>query len=129
VVTNQTFENRLEKAEQRRNAKHLRTFQTPAERNFWYNVRAHRLAGYKFRRQHPIGPYIVDFVCLSARLIVELDGGQHAGQQEYDEKRDAFLKERCFRVLRIWNNEMLKNRDVVLELVLQALRSGDAPSP
>lgn len=129
MVKSGTFDNRLAKSKQRRDAKHLRTFQTPAERNFWYNVRGHRLGGYKFRRQHPIGPYIVDFVCLSARLIVELDGGQHASQQKYDEKRDAFLKEQGFRVIRFWNDQMLKSRDVVLELVLQALRSGETPSP
>ena len=106
MVTERIADERARKQRIRKIAKHLRSFQTIAERSFWYNVRAHRFAGYKFRRQHPIGPYIVDFVCLSAKLVVELDGGQHAGQRSYDEKRDAFLSERGFRVLRIWNSHL-----------------------
>jgi very-short-patch-repair endonuclease len=102
---------------------------TKAEDVFWFNVRARRLNGYKFRRQHLIGPYIVDFVCLRAKLIVELDGGQHALQQEYDRERDAFLKKQGFRVLRFWNTELLTNRDGVLETVLRELQSVGAPSP
>ena len=72
-------------------------------------LRAKRLCGLKFRRQHPMGNYIVDFACLEASLIVEVDGGQHADRQEYDRERTAWLEGRGFRVLRFWNSEVLTN--------------------
>jgi very-short-patch-repair endonuclease len=128
VVTARTSKERAGKALQRGNAKRLRTNQTDAESKFWYKVRVHRLAGYKFKRQYPIGPYIADFVCLEEKLIVELDGGQHATRQKYDRERDAFLMAKGFRVLRIWNNDLLTNSEGVMETVLRELR-GVAPSP
>jgi len=76
-----------------------------------------------------IGPYIVDFVCLDAGLVVELDGGQHAEQQGYDNKRDAYLKARGFRVLRFWNTEFVNNKDGVLEALICQLESPPHPSP
>jgi len=95
-------------------ARRLRKSSPDAEHRFWFHVRDRRLGGYKFRRQLPIGPYVVDFVCISARLIVELDGGQHAEQRRYDEGRDRYLREQGFIVLRFWNNDVLENMDGVL---------------
>jgi very-short-patch-repair endonuclease len=89
-----------------------------------------QIDGYKFRRQQPIGNYIVDFVCLEKRLIVELDGGQHA-ESDYDAKRDAWLSEQGFSVLRFWNNDVLKNVEGVTERIFEKLKSSPflAPSP
>ncbi len=83
-------------------ARSLRKQHTFAEMKLWRQLRARRFEQYKFRRQHPIGSYIVDFVCLWKRLIVELDGGQHAEQQGYDEKRTSFLENEEYKVMRFW---------------------------
>lgn len=91
-----------------------------AERRLWYHLRAHRFAGYKFKRQMPIGAYVVDFDCLNRKLVVEVDGGQHAGNVR-DEKRDTWPKARGFVVMRFWNNDVLKNTSAVLELIVEAL--------
>ncbi len=96
------------------NAKSLRHTQTEAEKLLWYHLRNRRLNGCKFRRQVPIGPYIVDFVCMTARLIVEIDGGQHATQATYDQKRSRYLRNEGYKVVRYWNNEVLGNLDGVL---------------
>jgi len=109
-------------------ARGLRADQTDAEQLLWYHLRNQRLQGWKFRRQHEIGPYIADFLCPDAGLIVELDGGQHGEQMAYDEARTRKLQEEGYRVLRFWNNEVLKNTDSVLEAILEALASPD-PSP
>jgi very-short-patch-repair endonuclease len=101
-------------------AKKLRTEMTDAERRLWYRLRAHRFGGYKFKRQVPIGPYVVDFACLSAGLVVEVDGGQHADSMR-DLDRDAWLHERGLRVLRFWNNEVLKSTNSVLDVISKAL--------
>ncbi len=106
-------------------ARLLRKSPSDAERRLWLHVRNRRLAGYKFRRQLPIGPYVVDFLCESAALIVELDGGQHAEQRRYDEKRDAFLRQQGYSVLRIWNNDVMENIDGVLSVVLKKLSARD----
>jgi len=100
----------------------LRKNQTDAERILWNHVRDRRLAGYKFRRQHPIGPFVVDFVCLDQRLIVELDGGQHALQIEEDRERSVFLESRGYSILRFWNNEVLLNMGGVLQTMLSLLK-------
>jgi len=92
-----------------------------AERKFWWRVRDRRFGGYKCKRQFLIGPYIVDFVCLDQRLVVELDGGQHALQSAYDGMRDAVLRSRGFRILRFWNSDVLTNMDGVLEGVMREL--------
>ena len=97
-------------------AKALRQRMTDAERSVWRRLRAHRLNGAKFKRQEPLGPYVVDFVCISARLIIEVDGGQHQGN-ERDRIRDAWLGERGYRVRRFWNNDVLMNLDGVLETI------------
>jgi very-short-patch-repair endonuclease len=108
-------------------AKELRTNLTEAERLLWRHLRSRRLEDYKFRRQQIIGLYIVDFVCFEAKLIVELDGGQHAESVAYDHSRTAFLTTAGFRVMRFWNNEVLGN----LESVLACIRAecAVAPSP
>ncbi|MEF3194274.1 MAG: DUF3418 domain-containing protein, partial [Halothiobacillaceae bacterium] len=107
-------------------ARKLRARSTEAERKLWYQLRARRFDGTKFRRQHPLGPYIVDFVCLESHLVIELDGGQHSEAESYDRQRDAWLNAQGFRVLRFWNNEVMQNLDGVLEAIHQALHS---PSP
>lgn len=96
-------------------ARQLRASQTDAENRLWLHLRARRLGGLKFRRQQPIGVYVVDFFCPERRLIVELDGGQHQDQAEYDETRDAWLKSEGYAVLRYWNNEIMENLEGVLE--------------
>ena len=98
----------------------LRSRQTDAERKLWFAVRDRRLSGFKFVRQEAIGPFIVDFVCRDKRLVVEVDGGQHADSAE-DAARDAFLAGEGYRVMRFWNNDVLSNRDGVLMVILEAL--------
>ena len=110
-------------------ARQLRSESTLFEQSFWQRVRAGRLGGFKFRRQQPIGPYIVDFVCQQARLVVELDGSQHLDAREYDENRDAWLRSQGYRVLRVWNNEWNANPETVLEAVWAMLRVEPEPSP
>ena len=102
-------------------ARNLRRDSTEAERAFWNEVRAKRLAGFRFRRQVPIGPYIVDFVCPAAKLVVELDGGQHQEQIAADDRRTRRLELEGYRVLRVWNNDVLGNMTGVLEMLLAEL--------
>lgn len=88
------------------------------------------VAGYKFKRQCPIGPYIADFACLELKLIVEADGGQHADQITYDEKRTEWLESQGWRVIRFWNHDILTSRDGVTETLLEAIRYlENNPSP
>ncbi len=101
---------------------------TEAEQLLWRHLRAHRLCGEKFRRQTPIGPYIVDFVHFGARVAIEADGGHHNGNAS-DAVRDAWLRSRGFTVLRFWNDEILRNTDAVLEVILRAVGRGAPPSP
>ena len=98
----------------------LRKQQTEHERLLWFLLRGRRFAGFKFRRQHPIGGYIVDFVCLEARVIVELDGGQHSDDPSLDAARDAELAQRGYVVLRFWNPELMQRREEVLGQVWRA---------
>ncbi|MGL6020788.1 MAG: endonuclease domain-containing protein [Gibbsiella quercinecans] len=106
------------------NARRLRAMMTPAEKTAWLGLRDRRLGGYKFRRQLPIGPYIVDFVCLQRKLIVELDGGQHMEQAGYDARRTRYLEQHGFKVLRFWNNEVFDNWSGVQAVILQHLCEG-----
>jgi very-short-patch-repair endonuclease len=92
----------------------------------WYRLRARSLAGFKFVRQEPIGPYIVDFVCREKRLVIELDGGQHAGNNR-DLLRDRWFQTRRFRVLRFWNNDVLGNIDGVVTTIANALEETERP--
>ncbi|WP_309607096.1 DUF559 domain-containing protein [Phenylobacterium sp.] len=107
-------------------ARRMRRSDTDAEAKLWNALRDRRLGGWKWRRQTPIGPYIPDFLCVEASLVVELDGGQHADRMDYDDRRSAYLKRRGFRVLRFWNSAVLTNRDGVCDGILDAC-GGDAP--
>ncbi len=102
-------------------AKRLRKNQTGAERLLWSRLRDRQLAGCYFRRQSPIGPYVVDFVCRERRLVVEVDGSQHAFRREKDRRRTEWLESRRYRVVRFWNREVLEDVEEVLEAVLGAL--------
>jgi very-short-patch-repair endonuclease len=110
-------------------ARALRASMTDSERRLWSRLRMEQL-GVKFRRQHPLGNYIADFACLSPKLIVELDGSQHAESGAYDAKRDAFFRENGFAVLRIATDEPLRNMDGVLAVIVEQLRVvGERPHP
>ncbi len=102
----------------------LRHDATDAERRLWYRLRARQISGAKFVRQEPIGPYVVDLVCREQRLIIEVDGGQHATDPR-DAERENWLRERGYRVLRFWNNDVLANTQGVLEAIAAALREAD----
>ncbi len=102
-------------------ARSLRRDLTEAEQKLWRELRDRRLDRIKFRRQAPIGPYVADFVCLEAKLIVEIDGSQHA-QSERDRVRDAELATRGFRVLRFWNDDVLKDIDRVCDTIIAYVR-------
>ena len=107
----------------------LRREQTDAERKLWSLLRSRQLEAYKFRRQHPIGPYIADFCCLERLLVIELDGGQHLEQADYDKRRDDFLHDKGFRVLRVWDNDAFKEVKAVEERFLAELDARqDVPS-
>jgi very-short-patch-repair endonuclease len=114
----------------RSRARSLRRDSTDAERLIWNAVRAHRMNGVGFRRQKPIGPYVVDFVCQGAMLVIEIDGGQHfaAQQQEHDARRDAFLASKGFRVLRFNNFDVMTNRNGVLETIAAAIERSPSPT-
>ena len=105
-------------------ARAMRKAPTDAERRLWALVRGKRLEGFKFRRQQPLGPYIVDMACLEKRLIVEADGGQHH-ENAQDARRDAWLRAQGFRVLRFWNREILREPRMVEDTILREL--GAAP--
>lgn len=104
----------------RTNARRMRRLPTDAERKLWLALRGGRLDGWKFRRQHPVPPYILDFACVEARTGVEVDGGQHA-ESEAEARRDAFLARTGWRVLRFWNPDVLTDIDGVLETIAAAL--------
>lgn len=108
-------------------ARELRRNQTDAERLLWYHLRNRRIAGYKFRRQEPIKSYIVDFVCFEAKLIIEVDGGQHLNQRDYDEGRTDCLTACGFNVVRFWNHDVLNDIEVVLECLYGHLNTQATP--
>ncbi len=112
-------------------AKRLRRNETVAERLLWLRLRDRRLNGWKFKRQVPIDRYIADFCCSDARLIIELDGGQHSVQTVQDAKRTEILESMGYLVLRFWNNDVLKNTNGVLEAIAESLEqlSPSAPHP
>ena len=99
----------------------LRKELTPAERRLWSRLRNDQL-GVSFRRQHAIGNFIPDFVCIKRKLIIELDGSQHLEQKTYDEERTAFLKSNGYKVLRFWNNDVVNDLDVVLNVIWNTLQ-------
>ena len=110
-----------------RHARNLRSNMTDAERAFWHRVRQKQVEEFRFRRQVPIGPYIVDFARLDAKLVVEIDGGQHGN--DVDNTRDEWLSARGYRVVRFWNNDVLENIDGVLIRLIEVLRSTPHPNP
>jgi very-short-patch-repair endonuclease len=111
------------------NARRLRREATDAEQRLWYHLRGRRLAGFKFKRQETIGPFIADFACAECRVIVEADGGQHGPEQ--DRRRTAHLEMLGWNVLHFWNDEILQQTDAVLEAILRACeeRRQGKPSP
>jgi very-short-patch-repair endonuclease len=112
---------------QRSRARSMRGAPTDAELRLWRLLRDRRLNGVKFRRQVPLGPYIVDFLCVGAKLIVEADGSQHA-ESVRDTIRDGYLASQGWKVLRFWNNEVAENREGVLETILAHARPSSGPS-
>jgi very-short-patch-repair endonuclease len=107
-------------------AQTLRSASTEAEKKLWYRLRDRRLGGTKFVRQAPIGPYYADFVCRACKLVVELDGSQHA-ENAYDDKRDAILIALGYRVLRFWNVDVLGSIDDVCETIVAAVEGRVEP--
>ena len=102
---------------QKQNAKNMRNNPAPAEAILWLYLRKSGLNGLKFRRQQPVGKYVVDFLCCSKKIIIELDGGQHSESQEYDKIRDEFLVQEGYKVIRIWNNQIFDNIEGVMEYI------------
>jgi very-short-patch-repair endonuclease len=98
-------------------ARSLRHNQTDVEHLLWQKLRNRQVLNFKFRRQFPIDPFIVDFCCLELKLIIELDGSQHLEQVTYDERRSLCLAQRGFKVIRFWNNEVIENSEGVLERI------------
>ena len=109
-------------------ARNLRQNQTEVEKLLWKYLRNRRLNGVKFRRQHPIGPYIVDFVSIETSIVIEVDGGQHNTElgKKYDVRRKEYLRQAGYQVLRFWDNDIMKDTDAVLEVISKALT---LPSP
>ena len=104
-------------------ARQLRKTPTDAERVLWTILRRRQVSGYRFRRQAPIGQYIVDFACFENRLVIEVDGGQHVDSANYDAMRTAWLKREGFRVMRFWNNQVLQETDAVREAIFLAVQT------
>ena len=104
-------------------AKYLRKNATTAEEYLWSDLRRKQLGGFKFRRQHPIGPYVADFVCMKARLIVEVDGATHSSDEEieHDRKRTLYLERENWTILRVLNDDIYDNRENVLEDIYRML--------
>ena len=109
-------------------AQELRQHSTDTEHALWKRLRNRQLVGCKFRRQVPLGKYIVDFVCFEKKVIIEVDGGQHLERVSYDSDRTTWLESQGFQVLRFWNHEVLADPEAVQEALLVALQ-GDSPSP
>src|SRR5579859_1927815 len=109
-------------------ARKLRHEGTEAEKRIWHLLRSLQI-GTKFRRQQPIEGYIVDFVSFERRLIVEIDGGQHADPSDYEARRTRCLEVNGFRILRFWNNDVMENEEGVYERIMTELRAATTPSP
>ncbi|MDQ3478929.1 MAG: endonuclease domain-containing protein [Pseudomonadota bacterium] len=110
-------------------SRELRTNATPAERALWQQIRNRQILDIRFNRQVPIGPFICDFAARQAKLIIELDGGQHAVRTAADERRTEFLTLQGYRVLRFWNNDVLEQMDGVLAVIAEALKKRPSPTP
>ena len=109
-------------------ARQLRRNMTAAEKALWSHIRRRKLGGFRFRRQFPLGSYILDFVCFPRRLVLEMDGGQHDEERGYDEARTAWLNSQGFLVRRFWNHQVFAEWDTVEEEILKCLRSRQAAS-
>ena len=105
----------------------LRLNSTDAELKLWYRLRSRSLGGFKFVRQEPIGPFVVDFACRERHLVVEVDGGQHAERQSYDDERSRTLSKHGFEVLRFWDNDVLTRIDSVKQAIWNALQEKRPP--
>ena len=101
----------------------LRREPTPAEQKLWAYLRGKKLNSVSFRRQHALGPFIVDFCSIKAKLIIELDGSQHLEQEEYDQERTAFLESQGYKVIRFWNNDVMNDIQGVLRVIDSTLRN------
>ena len=125
-VVRLTIKRRI-KEETTSNARSLRSNMTDAERILWHAIRGRPLHNYRFRRQHPIGPYIADFACLDKKCVLELDDGQHQNQVTHDEYRTLFLQGQGWQVLRFWNHDVLNNLEGVLLTVVATLAALPQP--
>ncbi len=101
-------------------ARALRRNMTDAEHHLWRYLRRRQLLGHRFRRQHPLGPYVADFICIEKRLVIEVDGSQHLESPD-DARRDGWMRRQGFITLRCWNHDVLERTEVVLEMILRAL--------
>jgi very-short-patch-repair endonuclease len=110
-------------------ARFLRRNKTEAERKLWASLRRRQVEGFRFRQQHPLGPFVVDSICLSAKLIVEIDGGGHEMRRREDDERSLWLESRDYCVLRFWNRDVLQNTPGVVGEILDALRRREHPPP
>lgn len=110
-------------------ARRLRRTQTDAERKLWLRLRDRQLCGAKFRRQHPMGPFLTDFCCMEIGLVIELDGSQHMVRALKDHKRSLYLQQRGYRILRFWDNQVLTNTDAVLANRPSIESTSPQPSP
>ena len=119
MVSDATSSKRKRRSDLQRRARQMRREPTEAEARFWHYAKNRGIAGLKFRRQVAVGPYIADFLCTEERVIVEIDGGQHG--EERDAARDVWLRREGFRVLRFWNNDVLKDMSAVGETILAEL--------
>ena len=113
----------------RQAARALRKRMTDAERLLWRHLRNRELGGWKFKRQYPMGPYIVDFICVDRNVVIEVDGGQHAENEDSDLQRSIFLNKMGYRVFRFWNNQVLQETEAVLEGIFAILANGKQNSP
>ena len=110
-------------------AKNLRQKATDTENYLWLFLRNRQLEGVKFRRQEPMGRFIVDFVSYETKIVIELDGGQHSSNKEKDSERDVWLKTQGYEILRFWNNDVFKNKNGVLEVIRKAILTPHLASP
>ncbi|MEW6516108.1 MAG: endonuclease domain-containing protein [candidate division FCPU426 bacterium] len=108
--------------------KQLRENMTDVERKLWYSLKDRRFGGLKFRRQHPIGPYVVDFYCAEKHLVVELDGGQHAMNEKQDQEWSRYLELQGYKIIRFWNNDIQNNIEGVLQRLSEYI-CDPSPSP
>ena len=111
------------RADAKEKARELRGQMTEAENLLWLQLKGRRFQGFKFRRQRPLGPYILDFVCLEAGLVIEIDGGQHSDQLAYDRARTALIEAQGLTVIRFWNHEVMNETPAVLEKIWQTLQA------